>query len=104
MLPITPPGNLTDRDDKGIARSSQRLKASQEAIFRWKSLPHRGSSEGKCEVNPEIECAWQQIYDRLEQMGKLEQLAKFEPPKDWSVARDGGVRRMVRGDIKLQER
>ena len=66
--------------------------------------PCGGSSEGKCEVNSEIECAWQQIYDRLKLMGKLEQLAKFEPPKDWSAARDGGVRRMHRDDIKLQER
>jgi len=66
--------------------------------------PCGGSAEGLCEVNQEIACAWHQIYDRLKLLGKLERMADYVPPKDWSTARDGGNRHMVREDMKLQER
>ena len=29
------------------------------------------SREGKCEVNPEMECGWERIYRRLEEKGRL---------------------------------
>jgi len=66
--------------------------------------PCGGSSEGKCEIDPDIDCAWQQIYDRLKKLGKLDQLAAFVPPKDWTTSRDGGPRKIVREDIKLEKR
>ena len=55
-------------------------------------------------MDPDIDCAWQQIYDRLKLLGKLDQLTAVVPPKDWSKSRDGGVRGMVREDMKLQKR
>jgi len=63
--------------------------------------PCGGSSQGKCEVNPEIECAWQLIYDKLSAQGRLDLLMEISPPKDWSTSRDGGPRRIVRDDLKL---
>lgn len=36
--------------------------------------PCGGQKNGKCEVNPENDCAWILIYRRLEQLGKLDSL------------------------------
>ena len=44
-----------------------------------------GSKNGKCEVNPEMECGWERIYRRLEKLGKLD---RFDGPtrfRDYST-------------------
>ena len=56
--------------------------------------PCGGSSGGKCEVSSDIPCAWQQIYDRLVAMGRLDELEEIEPVKDWSVSVSGGPRKI----------
>jgi ferredoxin len=63
--------------------------------------PCGGSEDGHCEVSPEVQCAWQLIYDRLSSMGKLDVLLELQPPKNWRTARDGGPRRIVRDDLRL---
>lgn len=64
--------------------------------------PCGGSADGKCEVDPaNIDCAWQLIYDRMEQLGRLEELEENRPPKDWSSGRDGGPRKIVREEMQL---
>jgi len=63
--------------------------------------PCGGSSQGKCEVNPDIECAWQLIYDKLKAQGRLHLLMEITPPKDWRTSRDGGPRKIVREDLRL---
>jgi hypothetical protein len=57
--------------------------------------PCGGSVNGKCEVDPNTPCAWQQIIDRLSTIGKLSQLEEIEPPQDWSKSQSGGPRRMI---------
>ena len=52
-------------------------------------------------MDPEIPCAWQLIYDHMEKLGRLEELEKIQPPKDWSPARDGGPRTVTREDVRL---
>lgn len=63
--------------------------------------PCGGSQNGKCEVDPDLDCAWQLIYDRLARLGQLDQLATFMPPKDWSKDSGGGPRKIVREDLTL---
>ena len=63
--------------------------------------PCGGSESGHCEVDPEIDCAWQLIYDRLNSMGKLDVLLDIQPPKNWRTARDGGPRKIIRQDLRL---
>jgi ferredoxin len=65
--------------------------------------PCGGSEQGHCEINPDVPCAWQLIYDRLNGMGKLHVLLEVQPPKDWSTSRDGGPRKIVRPDLRLLE-
>lgn len=62
--------------------------------------PCGGSQNGKCEVRPN-ECAWHLIYERMQGLGRLEQLLEVAEAKDWSKARDGGPRKVVREDVKL---
>jgi hypothetical protein len=59
--------------------------------------PCGGAQDGKCEINPEIECGWQQIIDRLGKRGELHLLEEIIPPKDWSKSRDGGLRKLTIG-------
>ena len=40
--------------------------------------------DGKCEADPERECAWVSIYERLKEFGELDQLQEVREPKDWS--------------------
>jgi hypothetical protein len=48
--------------------------------------PCGGSQNGKCEIDPEIPCAWQLIIDRLTKLKQLDKLTKIVPPKNWSVS------------------
>ena len=46
--------------------------------------PCGGAREGRCEVNPDADCAWVLIHDRLKRMGKLDLLKKVMLPRDYS--------------------
>ena len=43
-----------------------------------------GASQGKCELDPEKDCGWELIYERLKQKNQLDKLRKFIAPKDYS--------------------
>ena len=60
--------------------------------------PCGGSMDGKCEVNPEVPCAWQLIIDRLTNFGALDRLEMIYPPKDWSRKQGAGPRKIIRED------
>jgi ferredoxin len=66
--------------------------------------PCGGSQYGRCEVAPDIPCAWQLIYDRLATLGRLDEMEAFSPPKDWRTAGGGGPRKIVREDLKVEIR
>jgi hypothetical protein len=59
--------------------------------------PCGGSVGGKCEISPDVPCAWQLIIDRLIALGQLDQLEEIEPPRDWSRGHSGGPRKIVTG-------
>ena len=46
--------------------------------------PCGGTNEGKCEVSPDIDCAWTKIYIRLKQIDRLDDMKKMNEPKNWS--------------------
>ena len=65
--------------------------------------PCGGSRQGRCEVNREIPCAWQLIYERMKALGQLDRLKSIAPMTDWSHSLDGGPRRVVREDQKITQ-
>jgi hypothetical protein len=42
-----------------------------------------GARHGKCELDPERDCAWELIYQRLERLGKLDNIRELRPPRDY---------------------
>jgi ferredoxin len=60
--------------------------------------PCGGSQDGKCEVNPGTECAWQLIYERARALRVLDRFDEIAAPHDWSTGLDGGPRKVVRED------
>lgn len=72
-----------------IARCSKRLLNG----------PCGGSTDGKCEINQDVDCAWQLIWDRLKALGMEERYEEIMSAKDWRTSRDGGPRRIIREDL-----
>ena len=46
--------------------------------------PCGGSKNGKCEQEPEHDCAWILIYEQLKKLGDLGKIKEFVPAKDYS--------------------
>jgi len=55
--------------------------------------PCGGSSNGKCEIDSQVDCVWDRIYQGLKKRGNLQALSVFQEPKDWSKA--GEMKRRV---------
>lgn len=45
-----------------------------------------GSRDGKCEVNPENDCAWIEIYKKLKEQGKLDNLLEVRDPRNFLLS------------------
>jgi ferredoxin len=57
--------------------------------------PCGGTNKGKCEISPDVDCAWYLIVERMKKLGTLEKLFQIQPPKNWATATHGGPRRVV---------
>ncbi len=44
------------------------------------------TKDGKCEVDPDRDCAWVLIYNRLKERGRLDKLRALRDPKPFSLA------------------
>jgi ferredoxin len=62
-----------------------------------------GTKEGKCEVNAEMECGWYRIYKRLEELGRLEEMRRPRPARDYRKDRGGGARRLVLANMTADD-
>jgi ferredoxin len=45
--------------------------------------PCGGTNSGSCEINQDQPCAWQAIYERLAEQGRLASIMEICPPTDW---------------------
>lgn len=63
--------------------------------------PCGGSENGHCEIDQNVPCAWQLIYDRLKSLDRLDTLLSIQQPKNWETNRDGGPRKIIREDLQL---
>lgn len=63
--------------------------------------PCGGSVEGRCEIHKEVPCIWQSIHDRLERIGKQNDMERIAPIRDWRTAGHGGPRKTIRDDLTV---
>jgi hypothetical protein len=63
--------------------------------------PCGGSQNAKCEIDSNIDCAWQLIYDKLSALGRLDRLTEIFEVRDWRTSRDGGPRSLRKDDVNL---
>lgn len=52
--------------------------------------PCGGMSDGKCEVSPDMPCAWVRIYERQKALNNLQEMKEVIEPKDWSASQKPG--------------
>lgn len=48
--------------------------------------PCGGTNNGRCEVDPEKECVWTLIYNRLKEQNRLDLMRRLQPPRDHQVS------------------
>lgn len=65
--------------------------------------PCGGSAGGKCEIDSELDCAWQMIYDRLGRLGRLDRLLEIHGPRDWRPGLYGGPRSLRAPESAVEE-
>ena len=61
--------------------------------------PCGGSSNGKCEISPEVDCAWHLIWERMKSLGIEDQYETIMESKNWETSRHGGPRKIIRKDL-----
>jgi ferredoxin len=101
--PVHPASNTTTQGAfQGVWPSEERCARCGDCVLEWtggicpltvcpKGLLHGpcgGSHAGECEVEPGRPCGWQRIYDRLEELDRLDLLLRYKPPKDRRRALD----------------
>lgn len=62
-----------------------------------------GTDGGKCEVDKDMDCGWLLIYERLKELGRLDEYRKMRPARDHRKDRGKGVRRLVLQDMVEEE-
>lgn len=85
-------------DYQGLWPSEERCAECGECMLAWtgglcpitlcaKSLVNGScggtQDDGSCEVSSDRRCGWQMIYERLEQLGRLDDLKRYNAPKDF---------------------
>ncbi|MBF0330090.1 MAG: methylenetetrahydrofolate reductase C-terminal domain-containing protein [Nitrospirae bacterium] len=65
--------------------------------------PCGGTNKGKCEISPDVDCAWFLIVERMKQLGTLEKLFQVQPPRNWAGGTHGGPRRVVVEHVRTLE-
>ncbi|MHC4986014.1 MAG: methylenetetrahydrofolate reductase C-terminal domain-containing protein, partial [Planctomycetota bacterium] len=55
------------------------------------------------EVNPDMACGWLKIYERLNELGRLDEYRTMRPTRDHRKDRGNGVRRLVLAEMTEDE-
>ncbi len=61
--------------------------------------PCGGSQGGLCEIDPNVNCVWHMIYEKLKGFGEDSSLEEIMPIRDWTTAGHGGPRHRIREDL-----
>lgn len=106
-------------DYQGLFPSAERCAECGECMIAWtgglcpitlcaKSLVNGAcggtQDDGTCEVSREKPCGWQLIYERLEALGRLEDLKRFSLPKDFRKREiSDAYRHTIRWALEMSE-
>jgi ferredoxin len=66
--------------------------------------PCGGTHDGKCEISTDenvVDCVWALIVEKLKSTGRLDSYREFQAARDWRPAGHGGLRKMIREDLKV---
>jgi ferredoxin len=83
--------------DKELGVFEERCRACGECVLAYtagicpvtacaKGLfngPCGGTNNGSCEISDDIPCAWNDIYNRLKEQNRLEDIIKLQAPMQW---------------------
>ncbi len=58
-------------------------------------------TDGKCEVDGDLDCVWTLIVKRAQARGSLDSLMKVRKPQNWSNSSHGGPKRVRREDLRV---
>lgn len=98
MIPVHPAVNTVSIGiDRALGMYEEKCRACGHCVLGYtggicpvtrcsKGLfngPCGGTNNGYCEISPEIPCAWQDIYNRLKEQGRLDDILKVQPPMMW---------------------
>jgi hypothetical protein len=61
--------------------------------------PCGGSTNGKCEISKDVDCAWNLVWERLKALGMEDRYEEIMEAKDWRPSWHGGPRRIIREDM-----
>jgi ferredoxin len=61
--------------------------------------PCGGAQGGKCEISPDMPCAWNLIIERLSKSGNLHKLERIFPLKNWGKSRTYSL--LTKGDKRV---
>jgi len=60
--------------------------------------------DGSCEVSPDHPCGWKKIYDRLKELGRLDDMRRLSAPRDYrKFAVPDSIRRTTRFALEIAE-
>ena len=60
--------------------------------------------DGSCEVSPDHPCGWKRIYDRLKELGRLDDMRRMNAPRDFRKrAIPDAIRRTTRYALEVAE-
>ena len=61
--------------------------------------PCGGSTNGKCEISDDVDCAWHLIWERMKELGIEDRYEDVISAKDWRTGRGSGPRKILREDL-----
>ncbi len=63
--------------------------------------PCGGSQDGVCEIHKDVPCIWQSVYEKMNGLGRQQEMLELAPIRDWRSAGHGGPRTAVRDDLTV---